>query len=363
VSRFREFVSRLTGFARRRGRDRELNGLHDELQFHLDMTEQQLRGEGMSPGAARREARNRLGGVTQVAEAYAEQRTLPRLESLLQDARYGIRMLLRAPGFTIAALTTLALGIGANTAIFSMVNTVLLRPLPYRAPERLVMLGDREPDGRASNIDFTTFSDYRDRAQTFEGMALMRSWQPTLVAGGEAERLPAVRVSWNFFSMLGVSPALGRDFRREEDRPGQWRVVILSDALWRRRFGGDPAVIGRTIRMNDVNFEVVGVMPAGFEPLISGHFYAPAQIWAPVGYDVAERSACRGCQHLKGFGRIRTGVSREQAIADLNAIRGQLKRDYPAAYPPGEVTTVVLGDAIPGPSECRCSCCSAPSAS
>jgi putative ABC transport system permease protein len=271
------------------------------------------------------------------------------IETLLQDARYAIRMLVRAPGFTSAALVTLALGIGANTAIFSIVNTVLLRPLPYADPDRLVAVGDRQSDGRASNTDFTTFTDYRERNQTFESMALMRSWQPTLAAGGDAERLPAVRVSWNFFSMLGVSPALGRDFRPEEDRPGQWRVVILSDGIWRRRFGADPSVIGRTVRMNDVNFEIVGVMPAGFEPLISGSFYAPAQIWAPVGYDVADRSACRGCQHLKGLGRVRRGVSREQAVADLNGIRAQLKREHPAAYAPGEVAAVPLGDVIAGP--------------
>jgi putative ABC transport system permease protein len=344
VSGLRELAARIVGFlARRAGRDRDLD---DELGFHLEMMEQQLRRQGLAPHAARREARLQLGGRRQVSEAYADQRSLPALESLVQDARYGIRMLLRSPGFTAAALVTLALGIGANTAIFSVVHAVLLRPLPYADPDRLVVVGDREPDGAVSNTDFTTFSDYRARNQTFESMALMRSWSPTLVENGEAERLPAVRVSWNFFAMLGARPALGRDFREDEDRPNRSRVVILSDALWQRRFGAAPSVIGRTIRMNDVGFEIVGVMPAGFEPLISARYYQPAQIWAPVGYDTTLRDACRSCQHLKGFGRIRAGVSRDQAIADLNGIRTQLVREHPRDYAAGDITAMPLSRAI-----------------
>ena len=347
MSWLREWLARAAGFLRSSDGDRR--DLNDELQFHLEMEEQQLRRQGMKPKDAHREARTRLGGLSQVSEAYAAQRTLPALESYLRDARYGVRMLVRSPGFTIAALVTLALGIGANTAIFSIVNTVLLRPLPFAEPDRLVVLGDRLDDGTASNMGFTTFLDYQERNQTFESMALMRSWSPTLVADGEAERLPAVRVSWNFLSMLGARPALGRDFRQEEDRPGQWRVVILSDDLWRRRFAGDPKVIGRSIRMNDVTFQVVGVMPPDFEPLISGRFYAPAQLWAPVGYDVSDRSACRSCGHLKAFGRIKAGVALGQAVADLNGIRLQLRRDHASDYPPGEMTVVPLQIAIAGP--------------
>jgi putative ABC transport system permease protein len=349
MSWFREMLARFAGFIARhgRGRDRE-NALQDELRFHLDMMAEQLERGGLAPDEARREARMRLGGVTQVREAYAEQRTLPVLESLIQDARYGIRMLLRAPGFTLAALLTLGLGVGANTAIFSIVNAVLLRPLPYADPDRLVVLGDLEPDGQPSNIGFATFRDYQDRNQTLESIAVIRSWVPTLVAGGEAERLPAMRVSWNFFSMLGVRPQLGRDFQPSEDRPDRRRVVMLSDGLWRRRFGADRSIVGRTIRMNDVAFEVVGVMPPGLEPLISARFYTPAQIWAPVGYDVSEPSACRSCQHLKAIGRIREGVSLAQAIADLNGIRSQLRSQHAAEYSQGEMTVVPLARVIAG---------------
>jgi predicted permease len=345
----REFLARVTGAVGRRRRDRALGGLNDELQFHLEMMELQLRREGMSAAAARREARARLGGVTQVNEAYEDQRRLPALDSLIQDARYGLRMLIRTPGFTIAALLTLALGIGANTAIFSIVNAVLIRPLPYVDPDRLVMFGDHGAPGTPSNTDFTTFHDYQARNQTFESVALMRGWNPTLFTSGEAERVPAVRVSWNFFSMLGVRPALGREFLAEEDRPGRWRVLILSDGLWRRRFNADPSVIGRTIKMNDVDYRIVGVMPAGFEPLISGRFYTPAQLWAPIGYDTTQRDACRGCQHLKAFGRLRPGITNAQAVADLNNIRGQLVREHPTDYAAGQVDVGSLRDVIAGP--------------
>ena len=346
MSRLRMSLLRAIGFIRRRGPDRELD---DEVRFHLEMTEEQLRRSGMQPDAARREARLRLGGLTQIGEAYADQRTLPRLESWVQDIRFGIRMLLRSPGFAIAALLTLGLGIGANTAIFSIVHAVLLRPLPFTEPENLFVVGDRDDDGGASNMGFTTFRDFQERNQTFETMALMRTWSPTLVAGGEAERLQAVRVTWQFFSMLGVRPALGRDFLEREDHPNQWRVLILTDSLWRRRFDADPTVIGRTVKMNDVNFQIVGVLPPDFESLVAARFYTPAQIYALVGYDVSTRDACRTCQHLKAFGRIKQGVSRQQAVADLNTIRARLRSDYPADYPSGEMTAVPLSEAIAGP--------------
>ena len=346
MSRLRVWLVRVVGFIRGRGANRDLD---DELQFHLEMTEQQLRRSGMPAGEARRAARLRLGGVTQISEAYAEQRTLPRLESWIKDTRFAVRMLIRSPGFAVAALLTLGLGIGANTAIFSIVHAVLLRPLPFSEPDRLFVVGDRDDDGSASNMGFTTFLDIRERSHTFETMALMRSWSPTLVANGEAERLQAVRVTSQFFSLLGVRPALGRDFRAEEDRPDRRRVLILTDSLWRRRFAADPAIIGRTVKMNDVSFQIVGVMPADFESLVAARFYVPAEIYSLVGYDVSQGDACRSCQHLKAFGRIKRGVSREQAVADLNAIRTQLRSEHPADYPPGEMTAVSLSDAIGGP--------------
>jgi putative ABC transport system permease protein len=345
VSGWREWSARVRGFiARARHRDA---GLADELRFHLEMMEEELRRQGMGPADAHREARLRLGGSTQITEAYADQRTLPRLETILQDIRYACRTLLRTPGFTAAALVTLALGIGANAAIFSVVHTILLRPLPYADPERLVVLGDRGGDGLPSNVGFQTFADFRAQSRAFDQIAAIRSWQPTLVTS-EAERLNAMRVSWNFFVMLGARPALGRDFREEDDRPEHWRVLMLSDGLWRRRFGADPGIIGRTVRMNDQSYEIVGVMPGSFEPLLSAYFYKPAELWAPLGYDSTLPYACRSCQHLKAVGRMRPGLTAEQATADLNRIRAGLMRTFPQEYPAGVMAAMPLQQLLSG---------------
>jgi putative ABC transport system permease protein len=346
MSRLRELVLRTLAFVTR-GRHRD-DGLDDELRFHLEMLEQSLARQGMDAASARREARLQLGGSPQIAEAYGDQRTLPRLETLLQDGRYALRTLWRAPGFTLAAATTLALGIGANTAIFTVTNAVLLRPLPFADPDRLVSFGDADGNGLPSNTGYQTFADMRDRNRAFEAMAAVRSWQPTLVTT-DAERLNAMRVSWNFFAVLGVQPALGRDFRREDDHPDRYRVLMLSDGLWRRRFNADPAVIGRMLRMNDRNYEIVGVMPASFEPLLSSYFYKRAELWAVLGYDGSLPYACRSCQHLKAVGRIRREVTPAQAAADLDSVRAGLSREFPHDYPPGSTSVVPLQQLLAGP--------------
>jgi putative ABC transport system permease protein len=346
MSRLRTAWSRLMGLLRLRGSEPELR---DELTFHLEMMEAELRRQGMDAEAAHREARARFGGMTQIGEAYRDQRTLPWVETLFQDLRYGMRTLARTPGLTLVALLTLTLGIGTTTAIFSIVHTVLLRPLPYAAPERLVAFGDRDASGSPSNIGFATFNDFRKGGRTFESMAAVRSWQPTLVAGGEAERLSAMRVSANYFEMLGVRPALGSAFSSDQDRPEQWRVVLLSDGLWRRRFGADPAVVGKSLTMNDLTFRVIGVMPASFEPIVSSRYYQPAELWAPLGYDTTLNYACRSCQHLRAFGKIAPGYSKGQARTELALMRAQLATAYPGDYGPGEMSLIGLDDAVAGP--------------
>ena len=174
----------------------------------------------------------------------------------------------------------------------------------------------------------------------------MRAFQPTLVVNGEAERLSGVRVTWSYFDMLGVRPALGRSFTRDEDRPDTWHEVILSDGLWRRRFAADPAIVGRTIVMNDVAFRVVGVMPATFPSLVSGRYYTAAQIWAPLGYAAGVGDSCRDCRHLRAFGRLRSGVSPAAAAAEMSAIQDRLRARYPTQYETGRVAVVRLRDAI-----------------
>jgi putative ABC transport system permease protein len=323
--------------------------LDDEVEFHLAMLAEDYARRGMTPEDARTAARRTFGGVTQVKEAYRDQRGLPAIDTFVQDARYALRTLRRTPGFTVAALLTLALGIGANTAIFSVVHAVVLRPLPFADPDRLVVFGDSKADGLPGNIGYTTLHDYRARASTLVNVVAVRTWSPTLVANGEAERINAMRVSWDYFQMLGVRPALGRGFTRDEDRPDHWRVLMISDGLWRRRFGGDPNVIDRTLRMNDRDYRIVGVLPASYEPLISDHFYERADIWAPLGYDTAGDSSCRSCQHLKALGRVRADSTLEAARAQLDAIRADLARSYPNDYAEGSVAVVRLQAKLAGP--------------
>ena len=344
MSRLREWTTRIAGIFSRRRSD-----VADELTFHREMAEDEFRRAGHSPEEARRLAALKLGGDTQIMEAYDDQRRIPFVETLLQDLRYGIRMLRHTPGFAAAAILTLALGIGANTAIFSIVDAVLLRPLPYADPNRLVTVGDRTAEGMAANVGFTTVVDWRTRSRSFDQFALMRSWQPTLVVNGEAERLPAVRVSWNYFDMMGARPALGRTFTADEDRPDHWRVLLLSDALWRRRFGADPSIVGRTVVMNDREYRVVGVMPPSFEPLDAARYYAPAEVWAPIGYDVSLRDACRSCRHLRALGRLKPGVTIAEATLEMNTIREQLYREHPSEYDQASIAIVPLRDAITGP--------------
>ena len=326
--------------------DRDLSG---ELEFHREMLEAQHRAAGLDAEAARRAARLELGGDAQIAEAWRDQRGLPFFETLAQDARYGVRMLRRTPGFTAAALVTLTLGIGANTAIFTVLDAVLLRPLPYAQPDRLVTVGDRNAQGLSSNVGFALVADWRERSRTFEQLVMMRGWSPTLFVNGEAEALSAVRVSWNYFQMMGVRPAIGRDFTPDDDRPDEWRVLLLSDALWRRRFGADPSIVGRTITMNDRDYRVIGVMPPSFEPLDAvQYFNARAALWAPIGYARGSDSACYSCRHLRGFGRLKPGVTIAQAAAELNTIREQVQQEHPSELESGSVAVVPLRRALTG---------------
>jgi putative ABC transport system permease protein len=327
--------------------------LDDELRFHLEMAEDRHRARGLPPEAARRAARAEFGGVAAISEAYAEQQTLPAFEHVLQDARYAVRALARTPAFTAAALLTIALGIGANVAIFSLVYGVLLRPLPYAAPDRMVIVGDRARSAAASdvvpNIGYTTIEDLRERNRTLESLAAMRAWGPTLVTADDAEQLRGLRVSWNFFEILRVAPGLGRSFAAADDRPDSWRVLILSDGLWRRRFGADPNVVGRRIRMNDREFEIIGVMPRDFDPLAAAPVGQRAEIWAPLGYDISLADACRSCRHLKALGRLKPAASVDEAATDLSAIRAQLARDHPGDYPEGDIAVARLADVLGAP--------------
>ena len=342
---WRELAARVRGLLLRR-RD---SSLQDEVRFHLEMSEEAFRRQGLDADAAHRAAVQELGGLSRVEEAYIDQQSLPFVERLAQDARYGLRTLRRSPGFAAAALLTTALGIGANVAIFSIVHTVLLRDLPFASPERLITWSEAIDEESVGTIGYTTITDIRDRSQTLEGVAAFASWNPTLMIEGGSERLNAMRVTWNFFHLLGASPALGRPFQASDDTQANRRVLLLSDRLWRRSFNADPSVVGRTITMNDVPYQVVGVMPASFEPLISGRFYVPAEVWSPLGYEATLPQACRTCRHVRVLGKMRSGVTFDQARAELDAVMTQIRAENPTSYRTDRMNVASLSAAISGP--------------
>jgi len=290
------------------------------------------------------EAGARLGGSTAGARALQVERAMT--DTVWLDLRQAARTLLRRPLFAGIAVLSAALGIGANTAIFTAVDATLLRPLPYRDPERLVLVGEARGDGSVGNVGYLTFDDWRRRTHSFESMALLRSWFPTLGEGGDPQRVPALRVSWNYFRLLGASPSLGRDFRPEDDHEASWRVLILSDALWRRRFGASPAVLGRSVEMNGRAYTVVGVMPPSYEPILSAHFYEAAEMWAPLGYEATGESSCRTCGHLKAVARLAPGATKEGARADLATVHEALRREFPREYTGAGPAVVRLGDEL-----------------
>ena len=278
--------------------------------------EENIRG-GMTPEEALHAARRQFGNQTLLREVSREVWGFNALETLIRDLRYGVRALRKNPGFTLAAVLTLGLGIGATTAIFSALNPILFEPLPYPHAERIVSVWDFRAGGAPLQVTFGTFREVSERARSFDALAAMNAWQPTVTGGGEPERLEGQRVSADYFRVLGVLPAVGRDFDPPEDEPGGRNVVVLGDALWRRRFGGDAAVVGREIRLDDSLYTVVGVMPKEFE-----NVPAPsAQLWAPLQYDTSlPPEGHEWGHHLGMIARLRAGVRLDQARRELDAI-------------------------------------------
>jgi hypothetical protein len=281
---------------------------------------------GTSEADARRHALQAFGGVTQMKEAYREQRGLPLLETLLQDTRYGVRALIRTPGFTLAALLTLGLGIGANTAIFSVVNAVLLKPLPYPEPERIVQMY-RSNGGLWDGQSAKRFEFFRDNLRSFEAFAAWRGTAFNLAAGENAELVDALAVSHEYFDVFGGTPLSGRLFEKPEDLPNGPRVVILKEGLWRRMFGGNPAVVGSTVLLGDNSYTIVGVLPEAFDSLRAAELYVPLQP-SPVGPG--------GGFNYRVAARLKPGATVEQA----NAEAAPAFEAYKAAAPAGRFGTV-----------------------
>jgi predicted permease len=250
------------------------------------------------------------------------------MEWFAGDVRYGLRRLRRSPGFSLLVVATLALGIGANTVIFSVVDSVLLRPLPYAEPERLVTIQHRYP-GLDLNAPVSApgFRSYRDETRSFSGLAVQAGWGANLTGLGEPMRVVASRVSAGFFETLGVAAALGRTFRQEEDVRGSHFVVVLSDGLWQRQFGGDPAILGKVINLNAEPYEVIGVMPPGFRAL----FQRTGELWVPLA--LTEEQFASGNEYLSVTARLAQGVSLESATAEMARFAETIKSDNPGNYP------------------------------
>jgi predicted permease len=299
--------------------------LEKELRFHLEQHTADLIAQGLDPEEARRRARLALGGPEQVKEQCRDARGTRWLEDLLQDLRYGLRMLLNNPGFTTIAAVTLALGIGANTTIFSFINGLALRPIAgVKEPERLVAVytSDRS-GGLYSNSSYPDYVDFRDQADVFTGLAAYSGTTLTLTGADEAERLGGAYVTGNYFDTLGVESRAGRTLRADDSMPGATPVAVIGHGLWQRRFGGEASVVGRTITLNRRVYTIVGVAPESFRGL---QLSARPEFWLPM---TTENVGKRGDRILFIVGRLKPGVSLKQAQSQITTIGARLARDYP----------------------------------
>lgn len=344
-------VFRLPDDPRRAPRD-----VQREIDLHLELKARELEAAGLPPDEARRAARAAFGDPDAVAaecrdvrsQTVRARRRREWLGDLGHDLRSAVRSLRRTPGFTLIALLTLALGIGANTGIFAVVRSVLLAPLPYPEPDRLVQLwtderarGRQEPEW----LSPPDFLDWRDQNRSFASMAAYTAWGPDLTGVGEPEALGGVQVSWNYFSTLGIRPAVGRDFRPEDDDAGAEPVVMVSDRFWRNRLGADSGAIGRPLTLNGEPWTVVGVLSPDFQP----PFLAVPDVWRPLRRSPA--SGCgRDCIVWRAIGRLRSGVTMEQAQQDLTGIAAQLERTYPNSNRDRGAWVVPLREQLTGTS-------------
>src|SRR6267143_2011053 len=326
------FLRRLASLFRRRGLEDDLD---EELRSHLEMAVELHVRKGMAPEEARSEARRSFGGVEQTKEAYRDQRGLPMIETMLQDLRFGLRMLRRSPGFSVLAILCLTLGIGANAAVFSWIEGILFRPYPAVAhQESLVAVGGTsrdEPQG--TSLSWPDFLDLQRSCTLCETLFVSKITGTTLSIGDRAERTTGSIVSANYFDAIGVPPMLGRGFLPGEDQ-GQSAhpVAVISYQLWQGRFRGDPQIVGKTQRLNGVMHTIIGVAPEGFYGTFVGwgmNFWVPASmedIFESGGFKLEDR----GARWIEAYARLKPGVTSAQAQQEFAAISGLLAAEYPA---------------------------------
>jgi predicted permease len=327
IRQLRAWIQRLGALRSNQQREHDLSA---ELESHLQMhIEDNLRA-GMSPNEARRQALIKLGGVEQVKENYRERRGIPVLETILQDLRYALRMLRRNPGFTAVAVLSLALGIGANALVFSVVNALLLRPLPVERPDQLAFLETKS----GITQSFPNYRDLRDRNEVFSAMVGYRLAPMELESATGATRIWGLLATGNYFDMLGVHPMMGRFFHQAEDlHPGASPYAVLSYNAWRGRFGADPGIVGKTVRINRLPYTVRGVAPPDFHG--TELWYWP-EVWVPIMMEPQiENNSVAGWLDNRStwdtwvLGRLKPGVSKAEALANLNIIAAGFAREHP----------------------------------
>jgi putative ABC transport system permease protein len=321
----RRFLRKLGLLVRRREFHEELA---EEMAFHREEVQQRFRAQGVGAEEARYAASRQFGNPALLTEQSLDAVGF-RVETMWQDFRYALRGLRKNPGFAATTITILALGIGATAAIFSAVDPILFEPLPYPQGRRLMIVNERRPDGAPMQNTFASYFGLTQRSRSFEAVAAMKPWLPTMTGPGEPERFEGQRVSAPYFRALDIAPARGRDFQASDDQYRGPDVVILSDKLWRRRFHNDPGIVGQAITLDDTRFTVVGVMPATFENVLA----PAAELWAPLQYNTTLPPWSREWgHHLRIVGRLRDSVSRQQAESELNVMMHTLAQQYASGY-------------------------------
>jgi putative ABC transport system permease protein len=331
-----------TRFFRRASWDQERER---ELQTYLEIETGENIARGMTPEEARYAARRKLGSPTQIREEIYRMNSLTFIESLWQDVHCGLRMLRKNAGFATVAILTLALGIGANTAIFSVIHGVLLSPLPYNDPDRIVLVLESNPARGFPQFSVSppNYMDWKKDSTSFEQIASIARGDFNYTGGAEPERMSGARVASSFFAVMGATPAMGRTFLPEDDVVGKAGVVVLSYGLWTRRFGSDPQVLGKSLTLDGQSYRVVGVMQDGFQ------FPRGVDLWLPSEFDAdALGPGARGAHYLRVMARLRPGVSMEKAQAEMAAISKRLEQQYPKTNTGWSTKLLSLNEATVG---------------
>lgn len=324
--------------------------LDDEVIAHLELAEHDARQRGLDPVEARREAMRQFGGVDQMKEIHRDDRSARWVENFVKDARYGLASLRREPLFTLVAVSVLALGIGANTAMFSLVDGVLFKPLPFPEPDRIVRVWEKPTPTNSNSTTTRTFLELKRQSQAFEALSAESRSTATVLVNGEPVRLDGRYVSWDHFAVFGIQPMIGRAFARDEDRDGAGRAVIISHAAWRQHFGSDAGILGRDLLLDNEPHKVIGVLPPGaFDRHRARPLDQPASFWRLNAFTEAEIAA--GSHWLNPVGRLKPGVTLAQAQADVLAVRERIadqipqwKRNWSVAVEPFD--HLLVGDAL-----------------